>query len=392
MPYLCQRHVPITGGSSSFNDRIIKMKLFVCSSCANMVFFESRTCEQCASRLGYLPASNSLYALEPAGTNWLSIGTPAQEFRFCANVEHDACNWLIPSDSADELCPACRHNHTIPDLSVSENLYRWRKLEQAKHHLFYDLLRSRLPLETRQDNPESGLSFEFLDDSLPQNEKVLTGHADGVITINLAEADDVTREQRRTGLGEPYRTLIGHFRHEIGHYYWDHLVRDGGRLEDFRDCFGDETQDYDNALQTYYAEGPPANWRENFVSAYASSHPWEDFAETWAHFLHIVDTLEMAGSFGMRVNPLVTDQQAYSAEIDFDPHATVTIDQLVRQWLPIATAVNSINRCMGQPDLYPFILTAAVIRKLGFVHDLVRQVAGASQPLEAEPALSAGTA
>jgi hypothetical protein len=175
----------------------------------------------------------------------------------------------------------------------------------------------------------------------------------------------------KRGAPEPYRTLLGHFRHEIGHYYWLRLVNESDRIDSFRGCFGDERQDYGEALTKYYAEGPPGDWRESFVSAYASAHPWEDFAETWAHFLHIVDTLEMAGSFGLRVDPVVTEDAAYTAEIDFDPHTSVSIDRLVRRWLPIAGAVNSINRCMGQPDLYPFVLTPAVIRKLGFVRDLI---------------------
>src|SRR5476651_1063968 len=122
--------------------------------------------------------------------------------------------------------------------------------------------------------------------------------------------------------------------------------------------FGDERRCYDAApLNHYGVVRPPPDWRDRYVSAYASAHPWEDFAETWAHYLHIVDTLEMAGSFGMRVDPVVTEDAAYSAEIDFDPHSALDIDSLVRRWLPIAGAVNSINRCMGQPDLYPFVLT-----------------------------------
>src|SRR6202044_2237030 len=166
--------------------------------------------------------------------------------------------------------------------------------------------------ETRLENPEFGLAFDVLADP-PEGagETVRTGHENGVITMNLAEADDAIREQRRTELGEPYRTLLGHFRHEVGHYYWDRLVRDGGRLDECRDCFGDETRDYGDALRKYYAEGPPPDWRGNFVSAYATAHPWEDFAETWAHFLHITDTLEMAGSLGIRVDPVVTEDRAY---------------------------------------------------------------------------------
>ena len=351
------------------------MKLFVCTFCSNLVYFENRTCESCGNRLGYDSGSNKVHALESAGSNWVAAGKSEAELRFCANAEYDACNWLIPLDSHELLCASCRHNRTIPDLTDAVNLSLWQKLEMAKHHLFYGLLRLRLPLETRQEKPEYGLAFDVLvDDPGGPGGIVQTGHQNGVITLNLAEADDAIREKRRTELGEPYRTLLGHFRHEIAHYYWDLLVRDNDRLSSFRTCFGDERQDYDQALKTYYAEGPPADWRGRFVSAYASAHPWEDFAETWAHFLHIVDTLEMAGSFGLQVNPLVTEDAAYSAEVDFDPYATGSINQLVRHWLPIAGAVNSINRCMGQPDLYPFVLTSAVIRKLGFVHELICRV------------------
>jgi hypothetical protein len=350
------------------------MKLFTCTFCSNVVYFENTSCESCNNRLGYSSESNVVYALEASGDRWTALGDSKAEFRFCANAEQDACNWLIPADAPETLCASCCHNRTIPDLAIEENLVRWRKFELAKHHLFYGLLRLRLPVETRIENPEGGLAFDVLVDGPEGSDnRVLTGHQDGVITLNLAEADDAERERRRTQFGEPYRTLLGHFRHEIGHYYWDRLVRDDGRLDEFRDCFGDDRQDYAEALAKYYENGAPPDWRDNFVSAYASAHPWEDFAETWAHFLHIVDTLEMAGSFGLRVDPVVTDDAAYSAEVNLDPHAAKGIDQLIRRWLPIAGAVNNINRCMGQPDLYPFVLTPAVIRKLGFMQDLVRQ-------------------
>jgi hypothetical protein len=346
------------------------MKLFGCTCCSNLVYFENRKCESCGSQLGYLPEPSGIYALEAAGDNWLALKGPPGELRFCANQNQDACNWLIPAESGDTLCAACRHNRVIPDLSIPENLRDWRTLEYAKHHVFYGLLRLGLPLETRQEQPEYGLAFDFLADG--PDGHVLTGHDNGIITLNLAEADDAIREKRRTELGEPFRTLIGHFRHEIGHYFWDRLVRDRGGFDAFREEFGDERQDYGEALKTYYAEGAPANWRENFISAYACSHPWEDFAETWAHFLHIVDALEMAASFGLRVNPGVTKDPSYSTKSSLDPYAASSIDGLVRRWLPITAAVNSINRCMGQPDLYPFVLTPAIIRKLGFIHNLIR--------------------
>lgn len=348
------------------------MKLFTCTSCSNLVYFENTICESCDHRLGFLASQNAVHALRPAGDSWVTATDEAEEFRFCANAQYDACNWILPKEADEQLCAACRHNRTIPDLAVEENLPRWRKLELAKHHLFYGLLKFRLPLQTRQEQPESGLAFDMLGNTGGEgDDTVLTGHQSGVIVINLAEADDAVREQRRAELGEPYRTLLGHFRHEIGHYYWDRLVNDAGGSDRFRECFGDERQDYAEALARHYADGPVADWQDSFVSAYASAHPWEDFAETWAHFLHIVDTLEMARSFGIRVKPAIADDAIYRAEVNFDPYAAIDIKQLIRHWLPIAGAVNNINRCMGQPDLYPFILTPVVIRKLGFVQDLV---------------------
>ena len=191
---------------------------------------------------------------------------------------HEVCNWLTPADSADQFCAACRHNRMIPDLTQPQNLVHWRMVERAKHRLFYTLLKLRLPLVTKAHDPD-GLAFDFLADGpLP----VFTGHDNGLITINLAEADDAERERRRHQMGEPYRTLLGHFRHEIAHYYWTRLVAKSPSLGEFRELFGDERRDYGAALQEYYANGAPADWPERFVSAYAGSHPWEDFAETWA--------------------------------------------------------------------------------------------------------------
>src|SRR5690606_37751331 len=190
--------------------------------------------------------------------------------RLCANAEHNACNWLAPE--GEELCLACRHNLTIPDLTSAENRRNWQRIEDAKRHLFYSILRWRLPAPTRAEDPEGGLAFEFLSDVVRPDgtiEPVLTGHASGLITINIAEGDDVERERRRTAMDEPYRTLLGHFRHEIGHYYWDRLVRDGNRLEGFRALFGDERADYAAALKRHHEEGPPADWRDHHISAYA---------------------------------------------------------------------------------------------------------------------------
>jgi hypothetical protein len=349
------------------------MKLFQCQTCSQVLFFHNMRCESCGSRLGYLPESAELSVVNDQGDAWEPSVTPGVQRRFCSNAGYDACNWLLAPDTAEDYCLACRHNRVVPDLSEPDNLQAWLKMERAKRHLFYSLLRLHLPLANRIDDPQYGLAFDFLKDPPGGNpaERVMTGHDDGVITLNIKEADDAVREKARLAFHEPYRTLLGHFRHEIGHYFWDRLLKDQPGLQQYRAIFGDETADYGDALRSYYANGPAPNWQQDFVSAYASAHSWEDFAETWAHYLHIVDTLEMARDYGIQVHPVVESTGLPDTEIGFDPHGPVSIDQLVGAWLPLTLAVNSINRCMGQPDLYPFILSPAVIGKLGFIHDLV---------------------
>jgi len=354
------------------------MKLFECQACGQPLYFENTHCESCGRRLGFLPHRQEITALEPDGAQWRPLAEPERPVRFCVNAEHDACNWLVPAASADAYCAACRHNRVIPDLSRPENVERWRRLEVAKRRLFYTLLMLRLPLETRQENPE-GLAFDFLSDpaeATPQAPTVLTGHDNGLITINIIEADDAERERRRRQMGEPYRTLLGHFRHEIGHYFWNILVRDRPGIETYRQVFGDEREDYGAALKRHYREGPPVDWQETFVSSYASAHPWEDFAETWAHYLHMVDTLETAHAFGVRVRPKVSRSPDLAASVEFDPHNTSDLNRLVSAWIPLTFAVNSLNRSMGQPDLYPFVLSPTVIGKLAFIHERIYEATG----------------
>ena len=350
------------------------MKLFECQNCGQLLYFENTLCESCGLQLGYLPERETVTALKPEGPLWQALAEPRGRYRFCANAEHEACNWLIPADQPDQFCAACRHNRTIPDLSIPENLAHWRKIEFAKHRLFYTLLKLRLPHTTRAEDPEDGLAFDFVttEGVSPHGPAapVMTGHANGLITINLAEADDAERERQRTAMGEPYRTLLGHFRHEVAHYYWDQLIANSEVIEEFRKVFGDERADYAEALQRHYAEGPPADWPERFVTAYAGSHPWEDFAETWAHYFHMVDTLETARAFGLSVRPRVTKGADLSISIDFDPHKS-DMARIIDAWLPLTFAVNSVNRSMGQPDLYPFVLSPAVIVKLTFIHDRI---------------------
>ena len=361
------------------------MRLFKCQNCGQLVYFENTTCERCSFKLGFLPAKMTVTALEPPveeqvpdsdnpRQTWKALALTGTDFRLCDNAAHSACNWLIDANSTDTLCAACRHNRTIPDLTVPQNLLRWQRIEAAKHHLFYSLLRLRLPLVNRVEDPTHGLAFDFLADNPdPTGPKVMTGHDNGLITIALTEADDAERERRRAQMHEPYRSLLGHFRHEVGHYFWDVLVRDGGKLDACRAVFGDDSEDYDAALKRHYAEGSPPDWQEHFVSQYATTHPWEDWAETWAHYLHIVDTLEMATAFGIRVQPRISRDETLAAEIDLDPYQGSSMQELIDAWLPLTFAMNSLNRAMGNADLYPFVLSPAVITKLGFVHDLVAE-------------------
>lgn len=349
------------------------MRLFKCQSCGQVLFFENRLCGRCGHRLGFLPHEGDLVALEPDLTDWVALPDRSGHWRFCFNADYQVCNWLIDAGSPERFCVACRHNRTVPDRSVPHNMAAWGRMELAKHRLFYTLLRLGLPTPNRQDDPASGLVFDFLaDPPSPSGPKVMTGHDEGLITLALAEADDAEREARRARMGEPYRTLLGHFRHEVGHFYWDRLVRDRHQQDAFRAIFGDERDDYAQALQRHYQSGPPPNWQETYVSAYATAHAWEDWAETWAHYLHIVDGVETARAFDLSIHPNVDTEGVLHTHTPLDPYTEPDFNRLAETWLPLTVALNAMNQSMGQSDLYPFVLSPAVIAKLAFIHDMVR--------------------
>lgn len=357
------------------------MKLFKCAVCGQVVYFENGACLGCGAMLGYLPEAGIISPVTPEGAHWHATEDPGTPYRFCTNWELSACNWLVRADEGETLCLACRHNRTIPDISDPFNHSRWQEIEQAKRRLFYSLLKLRLPVPTIGSGDAEPLVFDFLADWPGAGPKVTTGHDNGVITLSLDEADAVKREEMRARLGETYRTLLGHFRHEIGHYYWDRLVRDGGNIDSFRALFGDETADYGAAMERHYQFGAPPDWQMTHVSAYSTMHPWEDWAESWAHYLHIVDTLEMASAFGITIRN-VEPGEATDVSVDFDPHAAPDIQPLIEAWLPLTFAVNSLNRAMGQPDLYPFVLAPRAIEKLAYINGLVqrnRRTGGASR-------------
>lgn len=350
------------------------MLLFKCQNCGQLIYFENTRCESCGSRLGYLPDLGTLSAVEPDGAAWIALEDRSRRYRFCENWERGACNWMVDATAGEVMCQACQHNRTIPDISDPDRLRDWQKIEEAKRRLLYALIKLGLPHPAAASGEAEPLVFDFLADPPDGGAQVLTGHDNGLVTIALKEADDAVREAARATMGELYRTLLGHFRHEVGHYYWDKLVRDAGEQESFRALFGDERADYGAALQRHYEAGPPADWRGRFVSSYATMHPWEDWAETWAHYLHIVDTLEMAGAFGITINPELSDDPTLVAQVSFDPHRVRHVKTLIDAWLPLTYAVNSLNRSMGQPDLYPFVIPPPVVEKLGYIHALVHRL------------------
>ena len=363
------------------------MKTFHCQHCRSAVYFENTLCNHCGHVLGVLDDVLDMSALRDRGNGeWavLAAGAPHPAYRKCQNYAvHQVCNWIVPAESGEAFCTACRLNEVIPNLDRHGHLDRWYRLERSKRRVVYSLLKLGLPLKAKREDPQAGLAFSFLSkqDAAP-GQPVVTGHADGRITINVDEADPSIRERNRLDLDEKYRTLLGHFRHEVGHYYWDRLVRDGGRLRDFRVRFGDERSGYAEALRRHYAEGPPGDWQSHFITPYASAHPWEDWAETWAHYLHIVDTLETAGHFGLEVQRELPDGSVHRADPDFDAYRLADFEPIIEHWIPLTFALNSLNRSMGLQDLYPFVISAEAQQKLRFVHQVVR-ACGAPPPAAA---------
>lgn len=349
------------------------MKAFHCDVCGSLVFFENVSCVTCGHALGFLPDVLDLSAVEMAGDHRLrALAAPARDRRYrgCANGrDHAVCNWLVPEEDVSPFCAACRLNEIIPDLGVGGNRERWHRLELAKRRLVYTLLKLRLPTDGVAGRNLGPLRFRFLAD-VPQGQ-AMTGHADGIITINLAEADDDVREQRRVSLHEPFRTLLGHFRHEVAHYYWDRLIAGSTWIDGFRRVFGDEQADYGAAVQRHYQEGAPPDWPTRHVSAYASMHPWEDWAETTAHYFHITDAIETAAGFGLSLRPRHPSSTSMTANPQMAAHPTAGFDAILGTWFPLTYALNSLNRGMGLPDLYPFVLSPPAIEKLRFVHDVI---------------------
>jgi len=350
------------------------MKIFHCDHCQHLIFFENFRCLNCDRLLAYLPDTQDVASLEPVDdTLWKT--REGKHYRLCPNyINENVCNWAIAEDDEHLHCFSCRLTQVIPDLDKPGNRESWFKLEAGKRRLVNSLLRLGVPVLNRIDDPKQGLAFEFRGDPDPINKEakpVLTGHADGIITINLAEADDAERERRRVSLSEPYRTVLGHFRHEVGHYYWDRLIKNTDRLERCRELFGDESVSYADSLKTYYANGAPADWQQSFISAYATMHPWEDWAETWTHYMHINEALETAAVTGLSMTPKRTNQPTLKAIPLSSIDNPYTFDRMIKAWYPLTFLLNNLNRDMGLPDGYPFVLSDPVVEKLRFIHDTI---------------------
>jgi hypothetical protein len=346
------------------------MRAFFCDVCSNPVFSENVRCMSCGYSLGFLPDVLEMSALEPCGGNLRALAARAfrKVYRSCINGrDYGVCNWMLPMEDPADRCPACRLNTIIPDLTEPGNIGRWQRLEMAKRRVVYTLLKLGAPLDGGPEPDSPPLRFAFLGPTR-DGEAPITGHANGVVTINITEADDAEREKRRVEMNESFRTLVGHIRHEVAHYYWDRLIRDSARHDDFRQLFGDENADYAAALDRHHRDGAPADWAERFVTAYASVHPWEDWAETTAHYLHVIDSIETAASFGLSLQPGEMESRAMRADAARAVESG-DFDEMLAHWVPLTTALNELNRGTGLPDIYPFVISPPVRMKLRFVHD-----------------------
>ncbi|HEX3547360.1 MAG TPA: putative zinc-binding metallopeptidase [Mycobacterium sp.] len=339
------------------------MRDFTCPKCGQRLAFENSVCLSCGSALGFSLNEMALLVIASGADSEHGGAVDSSQYQLCANLHLAECNWLVQKESVGGLCRSCALTRTRPNDADTASLRAFAEAEKAKRRLIAELYELKLPIIDRNEDPQYGLAFDLLSSEF---EKVYTGHHNGVITIDLAEGDDVHREQLRKAMDEPYRTLLGHFRHEIGHYYFYLLVDSSAPYsERFRDLFGDPHTDYQAALDRHYSQGAPAGWEKNFVSSYASMHPSEDWAETFAHYLHIRDTLDTAAAFGFAPAAATFERRALGPS---------GFDTIIEMWLPLAWALNMVNRSMGKEDLYPFVLPGPVLQKMRFIHTIIDEI------------------
>jgi hypothetical protein len=365
------------------------MQTFTCDECAQLLFFENNHCIRCGHLLGFSIEEGDVLTLKPnkqlADTYVDVSDANGASYRLCGNsIKYNACNWLIPADQAHEFCASCRLTEVMPPLQDETQRKQWVRVEAAKRRLLYTLHGLQLAVQSRTENPKLGLAFRFEEST--KEKPVYTGHASGIITMNMAEANASFRENAREKLGEVYRTVLGHLRHECGHYYWELLVLPSHKwLPKARALFGDEQASYKDAIDRHYEKGAPKNWSDMYISAYATMHPWEDWAETWAHYLHMLDTLETAGSYDLAVKSNV--EKGQHARIKHIMRNREDFDALFDMWYSLTFVLNGLSRSMGMPDTYPFVISTSVKEKLRLVHDIIRDMAQVNpmKPLSPEP-------
>ncbi|MFC4701144.1 putative zinc-binding metallopeptidase [Glaciecola siphonariae] len=357
------------------------MKTFVCR-CDNTLHFPNTSCVRCHSVLGFLPDVLELAPVNQLSNSEYESHISGNRYHKCINYsEHDVCNWMVDTQDNNPLCRSCRLTQTIPNLGEEKNLKLWFNLESSKRRLLYTLMKLNLPVVSKQEDATKGIGFAFLEDQTEDafgnelfiKQYVTTGHSGGLITININEADPSARIEMREKMQERYRTLLGHFRHESGHYYWNCLIENSPFIEEYRELFGDERIDYQQAMQSYYNNGPANNWQNVWISAYASMHPWEDWAETWAHYMHMVDTLETANQFKFSI---AGSQLANPLHAHFYNNALTTeknFTKLFDDWCKLTAALNALNRSMGLDDAYPFVISISALKKLRFVHRVIEE-------------------
>lgn len=313
------------------------MKIFSCPGCAGRLFFDNLSC-----------ACGREVAFDPEAGRFVS------EASTCSNRAPIMCNWVAPEGGG--LCESCVTTRIHPDLAVPGNGLLWAKAEQAKRRALAGLRRWGW-FGDADDGPRP--EFHMLSEATASGSVDVTmGHAAGVVTIDLAESDAAEQVRRREQLGEPYRTMVGHFRHEIAHFLFERLAASGAFTSGFRALFGDERADYGAALRRHYEAGPPEGWERNCISAYASAHPHEDWAESAAHMLHLVDMVDSFAAADL--------SSATFSKPGHDAYAEVDASRLLAAALEIGVALNHVNRALGVDDLYPFVTPDKVLEKLAF--------------------------
>ncbi|OBK78210.1 putative zinc-binding metallopeptidase [Mycobacterium sp. 1274761.0] len=338
------------------------MRDFICPKCGQHLAFENSLCLSCNSPLGFSLDDMALLVIASGEESSQPGFVDADKYELCANLHLAECNWLVEKAPVRKLCASCALTRTRPRDSETKALAAFAGAERAKRRLIAELSELKLPIIGRNEDPDLGLAFDLLSS---EKEKVFTGHDNGVITLDLAEGDDVHREQLRISMDEPYRTLLGHFRHEIGHYYYFRLVDPVPEYKQtFTQLFGDPDADYQASLDRHYSEGAPTDWQETYVSSYATMHAAEDWAETFAHYLHIRDTLDTAAAFSFAPAAATFERKVLGPS---------GFDQIIEMWLPLSWALNMINRSMGKEDLYPFVLPPAVLDKMRFIHTVIEE-------------------